>query len=563
MVCAVSIYCYPLALPTPLLDPSEGLHAAISQEMVENGDFVTPRLRGVPFLDKPSLFFAAQGLSLATFGMNEAAVRLPGFIFALLGAITTAVLASRLFDRSTGIVTLLVSLTLVGPLALAQTAVHDVALVPWTNLLLLCWWEADSSDSMGRRIGLTLAAALLVALALLTKGLIGIAIISVGYFLFAVISRRISLLLVIRFAAGLVLGALLASPWFIAMEYRVPGYLHYYFVERHIGGFTTASQLHGGEPWYYYLPIISVGALPAAIYLLPGLWQTWTDRRECIRSDATAILFLLCWLAGGLFFLSTAGSKLITYALPLFPSLAILSGYYLKRFLYGELSPQIDFIFNKMFQSSYAMACIAPVIALVAIDLYNGARSPALAYVIALLAGASVFTALILAHRGNRPAAFAVGSLWFALFFISMMTWPLQTLAEQYSQRSLGRQLASRAEFPQKLVVVGNRVASVTFYLTPEQRRQLKPDQIITAGPGEVARWSAIPDDWAIAITDKALTEAHSPLVRWLADATPAVGQFHLVEDPQTLVGSHSRPFVHRPASLLNSASTAGDDKLR
>src|SRR5436853_7568983 len=85
-----AIYVYPLALPTPLLDPDEGLHATIAQQMVERGDYLVPRVGDTPFRDKPILYFAAQAASLRTFGMNEAAVRLPGFLFALLGCFTTA-----------------------------------------------------------------------------------------------------------------------------------------------------------------------------------------------------------------------------------------------------------------------------------------------------------------------------------------------------------------------------------------------------------------------------------------------------------------------------------------
>jgi len=542
LVCAGSIYCYPLALPTPLLDPSEGLHATISQEMVETGDFVTPRLHGKPFLDKPILFFAAQGLSLAMFGMSEASVRLPGFIFALLGALTTALLAWRLFDWPTGSVTLLIYLTLVGPLSLAQAAVHDVALVPWTNLLLLCWWEAGCGDSFGRRVGLTMATGVLIALALLTKGLIGIAVISVGYFLFVLVSRRISLLLMMRFASGLLLGSLLASPWFIAMEYHASGYLYYYFLERHVAGFATATQLHGGEPWYYYLPILLGGTMPAVIYLVPGLWQTWTDQREGHCSDLPAVLFLLCWSTGGLLFLSIASSKLITYALPLFPSIAILSGYYGKRFLNGELSAHIDATFDRMFQLLYAVACVSPITSLVAIDIYNHARSPELAYLFALLAGTAVFAAILLVRRRHRSTAFAVGSLWFALFFISMMTWPLQTTAEHYSQRSLGKQLAKRTELPEKLVLVGNRVASVVFYLTPEQRRRMKPGQVIAARLSDIDNLAAIPDGWLLAVTDRALTKSHNPVIKRLAKTVPLEGPYRLIEQPASLVGGQSRP---------------------
>src|SRR3954470_12240476 len=128
LVCAAAIYIYPLALPTPLTDPDEGLHARIAQEMVERGDYIIPRLSGKPFRDKPFLYSAAQALSLRTFGMNEGAVRAPGLFFGLFTAITTVLLARRMFDSETALYTALASLTLVTPIILTQSPAHDVAL---------------------------------------------------------------------------------------------------------------------------------------------------------------------------------------------------------------------------------------------------------------------------------------------------------------------------------------------------------------------------------------------------------------------------------------------------
>src|SRR6476660_7228159 len=103
VACVIGIYVYPLALRTPLMDPDEGIHASIAQEMVERGDYVIPRYLGVPFRDKPALYSAAQALSLRAFGMNEAAVRLPGVRFALLGCVTTVILAWRMFDAESAL----------------------------------------------------------------------------------------------------------------------------------------------------------------------------------------------------------------------------------------------------------------------------------------------------------------------------------------------------------------------------------------------------------------------------------------------------------------------------
>src|SRR3712207_5628559 len=82
----------PLAASAPLFDPDEGLHAAIAQEMVRRGDYVTPRFSGEPFLDKPILFFWAEAASLRVLGDREAAIRLPPLLFGLAGMLSVALL---------------------------------------------------------------------------------------------------------------------------------------------------------------------------------------------------------------------------------------------------------------------------------------------------------------------------------------------------------------------------------------------------------------------------------------------------------------------------------------
>ena len=96
-------YLLPLAQTAPLMEDDEGLHAAIAQEMVERGDWVVPRLMGEPFLDKPILYFWLEAASVASFGASEFAVRLPGTLTALAGALAVGWLAAAMVGRSAGV----------------------------------------------------------------------------------------------------------------------------------------------------------------------------------------------------------------------------------------------------------------------------------------------------------------------------------------------------------------------------------------------------------------------------------------------------------------------------
>src|SRR5690242_510287 len=142
-VCLVS-----LAARAPLIDPDEGLHAAIAQEMLLRHDYVTPTFLGEPFLDKPILFFWAEAASLNTFGMNETAVRIPPLLFGLAGACAVVLLGAALFDQRAGYAAGIAYATMILPVGVSEVAVHDVALIPF--LLVACYgiWRLWKNDHL-------------------------------------------------------------------------------------------------------------------------------------------------------------------------------------------------------------------------------------------------------------------------------------------------------------------------------------------------------------------------------------------------------------------------------
>ena len=252
-----------LAANAPLYDPDEGLHAAIAQEMVTTGNYVTPTFLGTPFLDKPILFFWAEAASLRLLGMDETAVRVPPLLFALLGMISVALLGRALAGESAGLVAGIAYATMLLPLGVSEVAVHDVALAPF--LCLACWCVVRVADGMPLPLGIAVAGVSL-GLSILTKGLV--ACVFTVLFAAALVAARLTQAgtgvgeptrasagatigrLVVMLGGAGVIAILVAAPWYLAMERAHPGYLHYYFVERHLQGYLTATQPHSGRGWY-------------------------------------------------------------------------------------------------------------------------------------------------------------------------------------------------------------------------------------------------------------------------------------------------------------------------
>lgn len=485
----LAFYVLPLFFGTALFDPDEGLHAAIAQEMLERGDWLMPRFLGEPFFDKPPLYFWCQAASLAVFGMNEAAIRLPGLVFGLLGAVTTALVAWRLYDRDTGLLAGFFQTTLILPLAIAQAAVHDVALVPLTNLAILAFWDALHAPTRRRQLSGAMLAGVALGLACLTKGLLGAACVFVAIGGYSLISRSTRLTHVLVVTLAIAVAAFVAAPWYWLMELRNPGYAHYYFVERHLLGFFTRTQEHGHAAWWYYLPVMLGGGLPWIAYL-PGVIA---DARRAPDGSTTreANRFLCVWFFGYLLLLCMAGSKLVTYLLPVFPPLAALVAAAWVRHSRGQASASASRWLETTFRiSATGSPALLPIAMAVTAWRFQVEYSW-FAYVLAPLAACACWLPLWRRKQDDLATTMRLAGVAFAANFLLIMALVVPPIGDAMSARGLARYLNERGSLPPTLFVPDERNGSLVFYLTPELRRELEPGQIVRCKLDDW--WQALP----------------------------------------------------------------------
>jgi 4-amino-4-deoxy-L-arabinose transferase-like glycosyltransferase len=322
-------------------------------------------------------------------------------------------------------------------------------------------------------------------------------------------------------------GSVIATPWFLVMERASPGYLKYYFVDRHLLGYVTEGQYHGEAPWYYYAAPVLGGSMPWLLYALAGLFQSWRDERPSREHRAT--LLLACWFVGGLAFLTLANSKLLTYALPLFPPVAILGGLAFARFLRGDVSPLVRWSVGSIFRLACVFGALGTVVTLLVFDHFLDAPSSWYAYVLGVAAGAVIGGALFVFERGNRRLAFAVGMLWFPLAFVALTNGPFQKFAELHSQQTLAEEIRARRQLPEQLVMIGEQAGSVMFYLTPDEREWFRAGRLRNAFRTELDQLSKLPPNSVVVIEDKELGRTEwADEVRQI-DPTVS-GRFHLFE---------------------------------
>ena len=292
-----------------LFDPDEGRNAEVAREMAHSNDYVVPHLDGLPYLDKPIVYFAAAAAMMELFGPTEAAARLPAYLATLATIGLLVWFARSRWGEEAGWLAGLAYATMVLPLAYARTAIFDSTLTLCTTAAIV--WFADERPA---------AAWAAMAAGALTKGPIAIAIP-----LLALVSHALVIGTPVRRLfpwRGLALFGAIALPWFIVVSIRHPDFPGYVFLRETLERVTTRS-FHRTAPFWYYLPIVPLAAFP---WIVPALARvkhfraTWEARRDRAASEP---LLLTCWVIVPLVLLSLNQSKLPQYVLPLIPALAL------------------------------------------------------------------------------------------------------------------------------------------------------------------------------------------------------------------------------------------------
>src|SRR5262245_36101226 len=163
----------------PLIDPDEGRNAAVAREMAVTNHYLVPRLNGLPYLDKPFLFFALDAAAIETLGPSERAARLPSLLFTLLTVLLVAWHARHLDGGEAGWIAAAALLTTPLTIAFATTVIFDGVLTFFVTLALIAFHRAVEEikgASVRTPSRWTLVAWMAMGLGVLTKGPVALAL---------------------------------------------------------------------------------------------------------------------------------------------------------------------------------------------------------------------------------------------------------------------------------------------------------------------------------------------------------------------------------------------------
>jgi 4-amino-4-deoxy-L-arabinose transferase-like glycosyltransferase len=307
-----------------LFNPDEGRYAEIPRETLASGDWVIPHLDGLVYIEKPPLQYWATAISFAIFGESDWSARLYTGVSGLATVLLTAWLALRLWGAAAAWRSGIMLGSSLMVMLLSHQLTLDMSLTLYTTLTLVgfCIAQDSSTDARYRSRWMWLAW-VGAAAAFLTKGLIAGVLPILTLALYSLLQRDIGLWRRLGVAGGLPLFLILAAPWFMLIQHRLPQFFDFFVVREHFERFATRLEARY-EPWWFFLEILAIGCLPWITPTVRALLTGW--RASVPRGTFDVRRLLWAWSIVVLAFFSASDSKLIPYILPMFPALALLSG---------------------------------------------------------------------------------------------------------------------------------------------------------------------------------------------------------------------------------------------
>jgi len=319
----------------PLFGRDESLYAEAAREMAASGDWVTPRVNGGAFFEKPPLYYWMAAASYRVFGVSPFAARLPAALAGILSVVLVALIGARVWGRRAGLLAGLALATCLQMAIVGRMGIMDMPLAFLTILAMLAYarWVTKAGLLWAVAFGAC------VGLGVLLKGAaggipVGIALMDLA--VRAAWGKRLRPSLTIgsigRAAVALVVSGGIAAPWFMAMSARHgAAFSGTFLVHEHLRRIMQPMQGHGGPFWIYfwvYVPLIAFGFFPWVVLLPAGMLSRPVEETEVA---ARWRVLTTVWVAVVLVAFSAISTKLPGYVTPLYPAMALLVGAELDR----------------------------------------------------------------------------------------------------------------------------------------------------------------------------------------------------------------------------------------
>jgi 4-amino-4-deoxy-L-arabinose transferase-like glycosyltransferase len=344
---ALSLWLILLAALRPLAIPDEGRYAEVGRWMLASGDWLAPRLDGMPFFHKPPLLHWLQASSFWVFGVTPWAARLVPAAHATVMMVAVYATVLRMGQPVLALRAAVVLGTSMAFLIGGQYVNHDMMVATWIGVAI---WSFAASLMHGERPHANLARLGFAACALgvLSKGLIGLALPGLVLVIWVAWTRQFGKVWRLPWFSGVLIFSGLALPWFFAAQHSYPGLFDYLFGNQQFARYT-ASGFNNVHPWWFYglaLAVLMLPWTPITAWTAVAHWRRnhqstapastkpaaesepkpTPSAQQALTVPVAPEWVALCWiwLIAIMVFFSVPASKLVGYMLPVVPPVAVL-----------------------------------------------------------------------------------------------------------------------------------------------------------------------------------------------------------------------------------------------
>jgi 4-amino-4-deoxy-L-arabinose transferase-like glycosyltransferase len=398
-----------------LVGPDEPRYAWIARAMAETGDWVTPRLYGQPWFEKPILYYWAAAIGFRLNLPPEGAARLPSAFAAFAAAVAIGWLGWKHYGGEQNsldgpaLLAPLIFSTSVAAIGFSRAATPDMLFSASIALAMACaagvlrtrraLRTAEGSNSTVRsHETLTLAFfGAFLGLAVLAKGPAGVLLAggAIGLWALATSHWRAAF----RLASPVAIGTfcVVSFPWYILCAARNPDFLRIFILQHNFQRYLTPVFQHK-QPFWFFGWITLLALLPWTVLLIPAVREGLRLWRERSWADSPGFFFA-CWGFFPILFFSASQSKLPGYILPAIPALALICSVGIIRAFQNSRSMSILVVTGlSLFWLALAIFALVKVNRISTLETDHGAW---LHFAEAALL-ITVLLVLIILHAGSR-----------------------------------------------------------------------------------------------------------------------------------------------------------------
>ena len=318
----------------PITDPTESVYVLTAKEMLAAGDWLSPRIYGDFWFDKPIMFYWELLVAYKIFGVGEFASRFFPAVFATLGLLITYFFGTKLYNQKIGFAAAILLATSLEYWYLAHAVITDMTLLVMFSLTLITFFLGYQANNP-RLYLISFAAS---GVAVLTKGPIGFFLPGLIILIFLVWQGDLRHLKKLFRVKNFLVFAAIVAIWYLPMT-LIHGME---FVENFLGVHNflraTVSEYPKTDVWYYYLLISAIGFFPWSIPLISAAIKKFFRRAELFVEEGRLPTFdahekfLIVWAATVIIFFQLCATKYITYTLPAMIPIAIfVARYFVNR----------------------------------------------------------------------------------------------------------------------------------------------------------------------------------------------------------------------------------------